>query len=352
MTSPMSDGRKLMDDGVKLMDVTVPVSPKSPKSDLQTPPRPCQGGPEGAKDLPNSCASGRIPDVDCPGLSPESPRGSGPVVPTTAPIRVLLEEVVAGSVVLSFPPSPSELEVIHTLCDQGRLPLKIGEGVTLEEYNAFLMTEGSGLRTSYDPTGRSVIVREGCAKSHGAFRAEVRNSLRALYLPHGYTAFLGRIESRSSTQDFSPDVTVGTYVAGVGEVNVIALEVGVSQSVAALNHRAELLLAGIPSLVFVVLAKVHDEPGPLNGRLYAWVVTRNGGAPQILPGVEFGRVDATGAPRPVWIPQGQAPPPVLPLPPIPAGPAAGVGVVQLNFSAALEVLREAGGIVWRNHPPP
>ena len=111
----------------------------------------------------------------------------------------------------------------------------------------------------------------------------------------------------------------------------------------------------VPALQHVLLLKLHDEPGLLNRRLHAWVVVKNalpGAPPQIQPGVEFGSVDAAGAARAVWVPGGGVAPPILPLPPIPAGPGVGVGPVLLDLSEALETLRAAGGYAWMHGPPP
>jgi len=136
------------------------------------------------------------------------------------------------------------------------------------------------------------------------------------------------------------------------------LQVGASQTAAALSRRAQTLLQDIPTLQFVILVKLHDDTTAECRRLYAWTESRNpqpGGAPlrSPVPPLEFGQVMAGGAPNPASWPPGVRP--FLPLPALAAAPGGGPAAVppqNLDLGAVLERMRGGAGGGWVHHPPP
>ena len=204
-----------------------------------------------------------------------------------------------------FPPDASALHAIALECDRGSCPFKIGRNVSIDLFNQWLADSEDGLRVDYDEVNQQVVVREACSTSHGCIRRKIGNLLETVYLPHGYRAVMGRIVTAAGRPDLSPDGFIGCRLPTTGaDHDVIALEVGASQTAAALSTRAETLLRDIPSLQFVVLVKVHDDTTAECRRLYAWTEARNptGGNPvrSPVPPLEFGQVVAGGAPNPSY----------------------------------------------------
>ena len=133
---------------------------------------------------------------------------------------------------------------------------------------------------------------------------------------------------------------------------VIALEVGASQTAAAMSTRAQTLLQNIPTLQFVILVKIHDDTTAQCGRLYAWIESPNPGGPVQSPVVEFGPITAGGAVNPAYWAVGPPPAsrPFLQLPPLPAVPGfPAVPHLNLDLGALLQRLRLGG---WIHYPAP
>ena len=272
------------------------------------------------------------------GKNPEDPDPASPSESSAAgssPLKV---------VDVPFPPVDTDVSKLVSYCDNEKLPVAFGKNVPLEKYNDWLGHSETGLRVSYDMQHKYVILREGCAMSHGTTRTAFKTSLETAFAGI-YAAGNGRIKTPADFQDFTPDCWMGQFVGGNRHFPVLA-EVGASQTEAELNSRATDLLAAVPGVAVVVLIKTHDDASVENGRMYAWCVTKGAsGEPLHHAQVEFGRVGAGVVARAAWFPP-NAPPTIT----VPAHN--GVDATSVSLGDILVKLRDGGGFYWEHPPPP